>query len=166
MVERRTHDYLRHGTTSLFAAFNTEDGTVISSLHRHRTIEFKKFLTKIDVEVPERLDVHLILENYGTHKSPAIRRWLARGTDSCFAQTTSPTNLRRGTLAPSEICPPGVGFVSSIYRRDGANDRDRDGPTSRPTRAGRSKVHGRSASPHGAGAEGQLREAAALGART
>ena len=55
MPEQRTHDYLRHGTTSLFAAFNTADGTVISSLHRrHRTIEFKKFLQKIDSEVPER----------------------------------------------------------------------------------------------------------------
>jgi transposase len=77
MPEKRTHDYLRHGTTSLFAALNTADGTVISSLHRrHRTIEFKKFLQKIDSLVPEHLDVHLICDNYGTHKSPAIRRWL------------------------------------------------------------------------------------------
>lgn len=77
MCEKRTHDYLRHGTTSLFAAFNAEDGTVISSLHRrHRTIEFKKFLTKIDSQVPEHLDVHLVCDNYGTHKSPAIRRWI------------------------------------------------------------------------------------------
>jgi transposase len=78
MPEKRTHDYVRHGTTSLFAAFNTADGTVISSLHRrHRTIEFKKFLTKIDAEVPADLDVHLVCDNYGTHKSPAIRTWLA-----------------------------------------------------------------------------------------
>jgi transposase/transcriptional regulator with XRE-family HTH domain len=77
MCEKRTHDYLRHGTTSLFAAFNTADGTVISSLHRrHRTIEFKKFLTKIDTQVPAELDVHMICDNYGTHKSPAIRKWL------------------------------------------------------------------------------------------
>ena len=76
MAEKRTHDYVRHGTTSLFAAFNTADGTVISSLHRrHRTVEFKKFLAKIDAEVPEHLDVHLIADNYGTHKSPAIRNW-------------------------------------------------------------------------------------------
>src|SRR3954452_24178787 len=76
--ERRTHDYVRHGVTSLFAAFNTADGTVISSLHRrHRTIEFKKFLTKIDGEVPAELDVHLVCDNYGTHKSPAIKKWLA-----------------------------------------------------------------------------------------
>jgi transposase len=77
MPERRTHDYVRHGVTSLFAAFNTADGTVISSLHRrHRTIEFKKFLTKIDNQVPEDLDVHLVCDNYGTHKSPAIKKWL------------------------------------------------------------------------------------------
>ncbi len=77
MPEKRTHDYLRHGTTSLFAAFNTADGTVISATHRrHRTIEFKKFLAKIDSEVPEDLDVHLVCDNYGTHKSPAIVRWL------------------------------------------------------------------------------------------
>jgi len=77
MPEKRTHDYVRHGTTTLFAAFNTADGTVISSLHRrHRTIEFKKFLTKINTEVPDHLDVHLICDNYGTHKSPAIKKWV------------------------------------------------------------------------------------------
>ena len=77
MPEKRTHDYVRHGTTSLFAAFNTADGTVISSMHRrHRTIEFKKFLTKIDTQVPAELDVHLVCDNYGTHKSPAIKKWL------------------------------------------------------------------------------------------
>ena len=77
MCEKRTHDYLRHGTTRLFAAFSTDDGTVISSLHRrHRTVEFKKFLQKIDGLVLDELDVHLVCDNYGTHKSPAIRRWL------------------------------------------------------------------------------------------
>jgi transposase/transcriptional regulator with XRE-family HTH domain len=77
MPEKRTHDYLRHGTTSLFAAFNIADGTVISSTHRrHRALEFKKFLIKIDSQVPEHLDVHLICDNYGTHKSPAIVRWI------------------------------------------------------------------------------------------
>ncbi len=77
MCEKRTHDYLRHGTTSLFAAFNTADGAVISSTHRrHRAVEFKKFVTKIDSQIPEHLDVHLDCDNYGTHKSPAIQRWL------------------------------------------------------------------------------------------
>lgn len=78
MPERRTHDYVRNGTTSLFAAFNVADGTVISELHRrHRAIEFKKFLTTIDKTVPHDLDVHLICDNYGTHKTPAIKAWLA-----------------------------------------------------------------------------------------
>jgi transposase len=78
MPEKRTHDYVRNGTTSLFAAFNTTDGTVISSLHRrHRSIEFKKFLAKIDAEVPADLAVHLICDNYGTHKTPAVKTWLA-----------------------------------------------------------------------------------------
>lgn len=79
MPERRTHDYVRHGTTTLFAAFNTADGTVITSLHRrHRAVEFKKFLTKIDGTVPEDLEIHLICDNYGTHKHPIIKTWLEK----------------------------------------------------------------------------------------
>jgi transposase/transcriptional regulator with XRE-family HTH domain len=77
MPEKRTHDYVRHGTTSLFAAFNINDGTVISALHRrHRSTEFKKFLTKIDTEVPQHLEVHLVCDNYGTHKHPTVKKWL------------------------------------------------------------------------------------------
>jgi transposase len=79
MPERRSHDYARHGITSLFAAFNIADGTVISELHRqHRATEFKKFLTAIDKAVPPELDIHLVCDNYGTHKTPAIKAWLAR----------------------------------------------------------------------------------------
>ena len=79
MPERRSHDYYRHGITSLFAAFNIADGTVISELHRqHRATEFKKFLATIDKAVPAELDVHLVCDNYGTHKTPAIRAWLAK----------------------------------------------------------------------------------------
>jgi transposase len=78
-VERRTHDYSRHGTTSLFAALNVKTGKVIGECHRrHRAIEFRKFLDKIDAAVPADLDLHLILDNYGTHKTPSIRRWLAK----------------------------------------------------------------------------------------
>lgn len=78
-VERRTHDYKRHGTTSLFAALDVATGTVIGELHRrHRSREFRKFLDTIDDAVPADLDVHLILDNYGTHKTAAIRRWLAK----------------------------------------------------------------------------------------
>jgi transposase len=79
MPERRTHDYARHGVTSLFAAFNIADGTVISELHRqHRAVEFKKFLIAIDKAVPAALDVHLVCDNLATHKTPAIRNWLAQ----------------------------------------------------------------------------------------
>jgi transposase len=75
---RATHDYKRNGTSSLFAALDATTGKVIGSLHsRHRAIEFKKFLQRIDAEVPDKLDVHLILDNYSTHKTAAIQRWLA-----------------------------------------------------------------------------------------
>ncbi|MET9041109.1 IS630 family transposase [Streptomyces mirabilis] len=79
MPERRTHDYYRHGITSLFAAFNIADGTVISELHRrHRAIEFKKFLTRIDKAVPTGLDVHLVCDNYATHNTAEIKTWLGK----------------------------------------------------------------------------------------
>src|SRR3970282_906258 len=78
-VERRSHDYVRHGTTSLFAALDAKSGKIIGQLHRrHRAIEFRKFLATIDAAVPADLAVHLILDNYGTHKTPRIHRWLAR----------------------------------------------------------------------------------------
>jgi transposase len=79
MPERRTHDYARHGVTSLFAAFSTADGTVITELHRrHRAVEFRKFLITIDKNVPADLDIHLVCDNYATHKTPAIQAWLER----------------------------------------------------------------------------------------
>jgi transposase len=78
-VERRTHDYRRHGTTSLFAALDVATGQVIGETHRrHRSVEFRSFLQRIDTEVPEDLEIHVILDNYGTHKTPLIHRWLAR----------------------------------------------------------------------------------------
>jgi transposase len=78
-VERRTHDYERHGTTSLFAALDLATGRVIGECHRrHRALEFRKFLDTVDEAVPANLDVHLILDNYGTHKTPSIGRWLVR----------------------------------------------------------------------------------------
>lgn len=74
---RATHDYKRNGTPSLFAALDIASGRVIGSLHqRHRAIEFKKFLRRIDEQVPAELDVHLILDNYATHKTPSVKRWL------------------------------------------------------------------------------------------
>jgi transposase len=75
--ERATHDYKRSGTSSLYAALDITTGKVIGSLHaRHRAIEFKKFLATLDREVPAELEVHVILDNSSTHKTPAIQRWL------------------------------------------------------------------------------------------
>jgi len=77
--ERRTHDYVRHGTTSLFAALEVVSGKIIGQcLRRHRAVEFRRFLDTIEAAVPADLAVHLILDNYATHKTPAIRRWLAK----------------------------------------------------------------------------------------
>jgi transposase len=79
MPERRTHDYVRHGITSLFAALDVATGTVIAATHRrHRHQEFLKFLKTIDANTPPELDLHLIMDNYGTHKTPEVQRWLAR----------------------------------------------------------------------------------------
>jgi transposase len=78
-VERRSHDYRRHGTTTLFAALEATTGRVIGEFHqRHRATEFRKFLDTIEEAMPEKFHVHLILDNYSTHKTPMIHRWLAR----------------------------------------------------------------------------------------
>ncbi len=74
-----THDYKRNGTTTLFAALNTLDGTVISMcMPRHRQQEWLKFLELIDRETPKDKELHLIVDNYATHKTPAVKRWLAK----------------------------------------------------------------------------------------
>ena len=78
-AERRTYDYTRHGTTTLFAALDAKSGEIIGEFHqRHRAREFRTFLDTIYDAVPETLDVHLIVDNASTHKTPLIHRWLAR----------------------------------------------------------------------------------------
>jgi transposase len=80
-VERHTHDYVRHGTTSLFAALNVATGQVIGKCHqRHRQQEFLKFLELIDTTLPREpgVEIHLVMDNYGTHKAPKVRRWFQR----------------------------------------------------------------------------------------
>jgi transposase len=78
-LERRTHDYTRHGVTSLFAALDIASGKVLGKCYRrHRSVEFLDFLKKIDAAVPADLDVHLVLDNYGTHKTALVRRWLLK----------------------------------------------------------------------------------------
>ena len=77
LPERQTHDYKRHGTTTLFAAFNIVNGKVMGScLPRHRSQEFVKFLTEVEKQVPSDQEIHLIMDNYGTHKSQVVQRWL------------------------------------------------------------------------------------------
>ena len=79
LPERRTHDYERHGTTTLFAALDLASVKVMEQTHRrHRAVEFKKFLEHVDQQVPSELSVHLVLDNYSTHKTPEIRKWLLR----------------------------------------------------------------------------------------
>jgi len=78
-IERRTHDYARHGTTTLFAALDAKTGELIGQTQaRHRSVEFRKFLDTIERNVPPEMDIHLILDNYGTHKTQLIRDWLAK----------------------------------------------------------------------------------------
>src|SRR3954447_532499 len=78
-VERRTHDYERHGTTSLFAALELKTSRIIGQLRRrHRSQEFRKFLGTIEANVPAGLEVHIVMDNYGTHKTPLIRNWFAK----------------------------------------------------------------------------------------
>lgn len=108
--QRRTHDYKRNGTTNLYAALDVASGKVIADLTpRHRATEFRKFLNLIDASVPEGLDVHVILDNQSTHKTPSIQRWLVRhprftvhftrrirAGECWFAELTTKW-LRRGT---------------------------------------------------------------------
>lgn len=107
-VERRSHDYVRHGTTSLFAALDVQTGKVIGEYHRrHRTKEFRQFLQTVEANVLAELEVHLILDNYGTHKSPAIRRRLA--SHPRFHTHFTPTNWER---TPTPASPANCGTPS------------------------------------------------------
>ncbi|MBB3319958.1 putative transposase [Rhizobium sp. BK181] len=82
VAERRTHTYVRNGTTSLFAALDVATGAVIGHCYkRHRATEFPDFLKRIDAEMPNGPDVHLVMDNYATHKTPRVKAWLARRPD-------------------------------------------------------------------------------------
>jgi transposase len=115
LSERQTHDYKRHGTTTLFAALNVLEGTVIGECQpRHRHQEFLRFLDRIDQSIHTNLDIHLVLDNYGTHKHPEVKTWLAarpryhvhftptssswfNQVECCFAEITR-KRIRRGTF--------------------------------------------------------------------
>src|SRR5208283_6150477 len=94
----RTHDYRRYGTTSLFAALNAATGEVLGKCHRrHRSVEFRKFLDLIEDNVPDGLDIHVVLDNYGTHKTAMIQRWLVKRL--AFTFLLLPTVVRCLTLS-------------------------------------------------------------------
>ena len=128
--ERATHDYERNGTSSLYAALNVGSGEVISSLHqRHRAIEFLKFLKTIEATVPAHLDVHLVLDNASSHKTPKVRRWLAQHprfvlhftpTSSSWIKPGRTLVLRTDHQAPA---PRGTPLRSSAQHRDPPMDR-------------------------------------------
>jgi transposase len=122
--ERHPHDYVRHGTTSLFAALDVKTGTVIGRCYRrHRAVEFRKFLDAIDEAVPADLGIHLILDNYAAHKTPLIRRWLDQATtlsSALHAHWRLIDQSRRALVCPAhgQAAPP---------RRAPQHARDRSG---------------------------------------
>jgi len=134
-IERRTHDYERHGTTSLFAALEMASGRIIGECHRrHRAIEFRQFLDTVDAVTPAPLDVHLILDNYGTHKTPSIQRWLVRHpryhlhftpTGSSWINlverwfgTLTERQLRRGTYRSTQELEAALRRYVETYNQD------------------------------------------------
>jgi len=134
-IERRTHDYERHGTTSLFAALEMASGRIIGECHRrHRAIEFRRFLDTVDAATPAELDVHLILDNYGTHKTASIQRWLLRRpryhlhftptgsswinlVERWFATLTE-RQLRRGTYRSTQELESALKHYVNTYNQD------------------------------------------------
>ena len=134
-VERRTHDYVRHGTTSLFAALVTATGTVLGQTHRrHRSVEFRKFLDRIEQAVPDDLAVHLVMDNYGTHKTALVRAWLAKRprfhvhftptgaswlnlVERWFATLTA-KQIRRGTHRSTRELENAIRDYLTVYNED------------------------------------------------
>ena len=132
---RQTHDYRRNGTTSLFAALNAATGEVIGKCYRrHRSVEFKKFLRIIDQAVPAELEVHLVLDNYGTHKTAMIHNWLLRRpryhlhftptsaswinqVERWFAELTQ-KRIRRGSFASTQALEQAIREYLAVYNED------------------------------------------------
>lgn len=134
-AERRTHDYERHGTTSLFAALNAATGEVMGKCYRrHRSVEFKKFLQVIDKNVPSGLEIHLILDNYSTHKTAMIHKWLLKRphfhlhftptssswlnlVERWFALITE-KQIRRGTFRSTRQLEAAIQHYLGVYNED------------------------------------------------
>ncbi len=135
VARQQTHDYKRHGTTSLFVALNTATGEVLGKcFRRHRSVEFKKFLGLIDRSVPPELDIHLVLDNYGTHKTAMIHNWLARRpryhlhftptsaswinqVERWFAEITR-KQIRRGTYRSTQALENTIKEYLRVYNED------------------------------------------------
>jgi transposase len=134
-MERRTHDYTRHGTTSLFAALDARTGKIIGqNQQRHRSVEFRNFLDTIEKNVPEELDIHMILDNYGTHKTKLIQDWLIKRprfhvhftptsaswlnlVERCFALLTE-RQLRRGVHRSTKELKSAIDDFIQHHNRD------------------------------------------------
>ena len=134
-AERRTHDYKRHGTTSLFAALNTATGEVIGKCYRrHRSVEFKRFLQVIDRNVPRDLDIHMVLDNYGTHKTALIHNYLLKKPRFHLHFTPTSTSwinlverwfglitekqIRRGTFKSTTQLEEEIRHYMEVYNED------------------------------------------------
>ena len=135
LPERQTHDYQRHGTTTLFAALNVLEGTVIGQcLPRHRHQEFLRFLEQIDESVEENCDIHLVLDNYGTHKHPQVREWFTahpryhlhftptssswlNQIERWFAEITR-CRIRRGTFRSVRDLTKAIGEYIRLYNKN------------------------------------------------
>jgi transposase len=133
--DRGTHDYKRHGTTSLFAALELKTNQVVGQMHRrHRSVEFRKFLDVIESQVPEGLDVHLIVDNYATHKTAMIRKWFAKRArfhvhftptygswinlvERWFAELTN-KRIRRGVLRSVKELETAIREYIQIHNQD------------------------------------------------
>ena len=116
LPERRTHDYLRHGITTLFAALDVATGQIYGSIHRrHRAAEFKKFLTKLDSQIPADLDVHLICDNYATHKAPAVATWLKAHPRFHMHLTPRPTPPGSTRSSGGSPCWPTRNFAAAPH---------------------------------------------------
>ena len=145
---RRSHDYTRHGTTSLFAALDVATGRVIGECYpRHRAAEFRRFLDRIEADVPRGLDIHLVVDNYATHKTKLVRDWLAKRPrwhvhltptgsswlnqdERCFAAMTE-RQLRRGVLVIARSTATRSSRASSAPRSRASSS----GTTRRPSRS-------------------------------
>ena len=116
-IERRTHDYRRHGTTTLFAALNVKTCELITQFHqRHRSTEFRQFLDAIDAAVPRHLDVHLIMDNYGTHKTALIRTWFAARCTVPVRSAPTPSS-RAMARSPSRLSSSAPALTRPVTRR-------------------------------------------------